>query len=389
MKYTCSLCGGKLKDGVCTECGMDNRKSDEMYRNCLNRSKYDHTSMGTMSHVNTEEGAENYKQPVLNENRNKSTGKSKGENPRKNSAADWKTMAGTALPKKQERRGGYKSTDLKNIKGFSSASVQKKNQPSKLIALAILIAVVILVMLGLSMASFIGQATDNGSSVVNYEYVEVLEEIPAQGEHWDNELPAGMYMVGVDIPEGEYVVSGQDGSSFEVHDSTHSIYYQESFGTEEYEIEQAEGVPLFKGALVCVDGMNPVSFASENAQTQALESRISNPLAEAVDATGIMTAGVDFPAGTYDIQPTGDNFGYITYEIPYEDPYSEGEQSYYSFGIMLEREPSEEYPEYSSAYRNVVLPEGAIVNAEDYSCQLVPSSSIISEDYQSYYENMY
>ena len=83
MKYTCSLCGGKLKDGVCTECGMDNRKSDEMYRNCLNRSKYDHTSMGTMSHVHTEEGAENYKQPVLNENRNKSTGKSKGENPRK------------------------------------------------------------------------------------------------------------------------------------------------------------------------------------------------------------------------------------------------------------------------------------------------------------------
>ena len=196
-------------------------------------------------------------------------------------------------------------------------------------------------------------------------------------------------MVGVDIPEGEYAVSGQDGSSFEVHDSTHSIYYQESFGTEEYEIEQAEGVPLFKGALVCVDGMNPVSFASENAQTQALDSRISNPLAEAVDAAGIMTAGVDFPAGTYDIQPTGDNFGYITYEIPYEDPYSEGEQSYYSFGIMLEREPSEEYPEYSSAYRNVVLPEGAIVNAEDYSCQLVPSSSIISEDYQSYYENMY
>ena len=175
MKYTCSLCGGKLKDGVCTECGMDNRKSDEMYRNCLNRSKYDHTSMETMSHVHTEEGAENYKQPVLNENRNKSTGKSKGENPRKNSAADWKTMAGTALPKKQERKGGYKSTDLKNIKGFSSASVQKKNQPSKLIALAILIAVVILVMLGLSMASFIGQATDYGSSVVNYEYVEVLE----------------------------------------------------------------------------------------------------------------------------------------------------------------------------------------------------------------------
>ena len=27
MKYTCSLCGGKLKDGICTECGMNNQKS--------------------------------------------------------------------------------------------------------------------------------------------------------------------------------------------------------------------------------------------------------------------------------------------------------------------------------------------------------------------------
>ena len=95
MKYTCSLCGGKLKDGVCTECGMDNRKSDEMYRNCLNRSKYDHTSMGTMSHVHTEEGAENYKQPVLNENRNKSTGKAKEKTPgriRQRTGKQWQEL---------------------------------------------------------------------------------------------------------------------------------------------------------------------------------------------------------------------------------------------------------------------------------------------------------
>lgn len=31
MKKSCVLCGGKLKDGICTECGMNNRKSDEQY----------------------------------------------------------------------------------------------------------------------------------------------------------------------------------------------------------------------------------------------------------------------------------------------------------------------------------------------------------------------
>ena len=31
MGKRCSLCGGKLRKGICTECGMDNRKSDERY----------------------------------------------------------------------------------------------------------------------------------------------------------------------------------------------------------------------------------------------------------------------------------------------------------------------------------------------------------------------
>lgn len=38
MRNTCSLCGGKLKDGICTECGMDNRKSDAVYKSALNQS---------------------------------------------------------------------------------------------------------------------------------------------------------------------------------------------------------------------------------------------------------------------------------------------------------------------------------------------------------------
>lgn len=196
-------------------------------------------------------------------------------------------------------------------------------------------------------------------------------------------------MVGIDMPEGEYTVTGPEGSSFEVHDNTHSIYRREAFGTEEYEIEQAEGIPLFNGALVCVDGMNPVSFVSENAQTQDLENRTPNPVTETVEVNGTMTAGTDFPAGTYDIEAAGEDFGYITYEVPYEDPYSEGEQSYYSFGVMMEKNPTSEYPAYCSVYKNVVLPEGAVVDTEGYLCRLVPSNGIVSEDYDGFYNNLY
>lgn len=397
MKYTCSLCGGKLKDGICTECGMDNRKSDEMYQDRLNRSQYDHASMKSMSHVHTEEGAEKYKQPVLNENRKKSNGDDKGASPRQDPGADRKTMAGSAPAKKQARNSRYQNIDFRNIKRGSLASGQRKSQPPRLTILALLIGIVILAMLGLSVASFLGISLDEPAYVgvseesydMSYDYEEIQEQLPAQGEYWNSEIPAGMYMVGTDIPEGEYSVTGPEGSSFEVHDNIHSIYIQESFGTDEYEIKGAEGIPLFTGALICVDGKNPVFFKSENAQTEDLESRIPNPVADQVDVTGTVTAGVDFPAGTYDIQAAGDNFGYVTYEIPYEDPYSEGGQSYHFFGIMLEKDPTDDYPEYCSVYRNVVLPEGAVVSSEDYQCRLVPSSSIISEDYQSYYENMY
>ena len=40
FKERCSLCGGKLDSGnVCTECGLDNNKSEKHYR--VNRSSCD------------------------------------------------------------------------------------------------------------------------------------------------------------------------------------------------------------------------------------------------------------------------------------------------------------------------------------------------------------
>lgn len=368
MKHTCSLCGGKLKDGICTECGMNNQKSDEMYRDRLNRSEYDHASMESMSHVHTEQGVKQYKKPVLN----KRAETAKAESP--------KLSAGAAAPKTGARAKTFRQ----------QTGAGRYQGTSKTIGLvAVMILVIILAMAGLSVFSFVREAVDGGGTAVNYNYDEIQEQLPAQGEHWDNQLPAGIYMVGTDIPEGEYTVAGLEGSSFEVHDNTHSIYRQDSFGTEEYEVERAEGIPLFTGTLVCVNGMNPVSFVAENAQTQDLEERTDNPVTETVDVSGTMTAGTDFPAGTYDIQAVGEGFGYVTYEIPCVSPYNEDEQLYYSFGIMLEKNPTSEYPAYCSVYKNVVLPEGAVVDSEDYSCRLVPSSSIVSEDYEGFYENMY
>ena len=81
---------------------------------------------------------------------------------------------------------------------------------------------------------------------------------------------------------------------------------------------------------------------------------------------------------------TGDKFGIVFYHIPSVD-----EEEYPpSFSVMMEANPTEEYPEYCSLYKNVVLPEGAVIEVEEFTVELVPSQGIVSEDYLAFYSNM-
>lgn len=361
MKKGCRLCGGKLRNGICTECGMDNRKSDEMYNTFLNQ---DECKSSSLSHVHKSEQGEPYKASSRN---------AKFE------------------PKRYE------------AKRYTSSSAGKgKNQSKGKLATIVTVAALII-----SVGSFflenagdefsnllsdtteeIEIFTDDSEEPATYDpYGHIEEELNPVGEHWEQEMEAGMYVVGVDIPEGEYTVTGQQGSMYSVSDKKHYLSDSRSFGEEEGEITSAEGVKLFYGAVICVDGMHPVSFATENAQTQNMLGRMGNPLTERIEVSNKeVTAGVDFPAGTYDIQVVGEEFGVVQYEVPtgnQEDSYP------YSFSVLMEETPTEEYPNYSSAYKNVVLPEGTVLKAETLTITLTPSPGIITEDYQSFYDNMY
>lgn len=58
----CSLCGGKLNsNGICTECGLDNNKSDKNYR--INQSECDHEPL---THVHHGKNEKPEKQPKPN-----------------------------------------------------------------------------------------------------------------------------------------------------------------------------------------------------------------------------------------------------------------------------------------------------------------------------------
>ena len=206
-----------------------------------------------------------------------------------------------------------------------------------------------------------------------------------RSRNWQKELEAGMYVVGVDLPEGEYTITGEDGNSYSLWDKAHALSVSEYFGKEDYEIEIEEGAKLFQGAVVNVDGLSAVTFETNNGQVQSMSQRQSNPLTEPFEFTDSAVAGKDFPAGTYDVEPIGDKF--VTFE--YEIQTGTGEYDYpVTFYGMLTSEASAEYPDYSTSYKNVVIPEGVTITSEGYQIRLVPSEGITTEDYESFYDNL-
>lgn len=72
----CSLCGGKLNsNGICTECGLDNNKSDKNYR--INQSECDHEPL---THVHYGKNEKPEKQPKPNTPRQSWQGRQKNNN---------------------------------------------------------------------------------------------------------------------------------------------------------------------------------------------------------------------------------------------------------------------------------------------------------------------
>lgn len=369
MKDGCSLCGGKVRNGICTECGMDNRKSDKMYRHALNQGECKQESL---THVHNDKN------------------KAEQNHAQKSSASRQK--------KSFQPSGSYSSYKYTSYSGNTG---KRKNG----ILLAVLIAGIVMIIgiVATSIASYsefasmtpeyLGEDYEiypDPEEWADHSFAEPIRELNPEGDTWEQALEPGTYVAGVDLPEGKYEVTGKGGSSFQVTDARNAAYMTESFTmndddiAEIYEVSVYD-VVIYEGALIYVDGMRPVIFKTENGQVQDMKAKLENPLKETFEITGQAVAGVDFPAGTYDITAVGEEYGVLKYEIP-----QQSESAYpLSFSVLMDGAPSAEYPEYCKVYKNVVLPDGAIIDTDEFTVNLVPSPEIITEDYWNFYDNMY
>lgn len=368
----CSLCGGKLNSrGICTECGLDNSKSDKNYR--INRSDCDGMPL---THVHEEK-----------------------EKHRPDRKADHREInhKGTNHKKRDYGKQGYRMnesdmTGKKRRKHVQTPDITNRRRPLKIVILAIIVIAVlgnlyeehkydIEYAVGDAVQGVFqdtGDQKTNDTDETDYDHYQyVPREIPKEGESADYELASGNYVAGVEIPEGIYTVTPQDDyDTVQIDDPENSIYlYEYTEGKK----DKIKDIRLYKGAHLTLNCRTTVKLHTDNAQdVEAMETAgQSNPLTESVDIKGqkTLTAGRNLEPGIYDLSRVS-GAGNVDVII-----YSDEQEEINSWSQCLSEDGID-----GETFHYLVIPENATMEvSEDLKIRLTPSEQIASTDYYGFY----
>lgn len=368
----CSLCGGKLNSrGICTECGLDNSKSDKNYR--INRSDCDGMPL---THVHEEK-----------------------EKHRPDRKADHREINHKEINHKKRDYGkqGYRMnesdmTGKKRRKHVQTPDITNRRRPLKIVILAIIVIAVlgnlyeehkydIEYAVGDAVQGVfqdMGDQKTNDTDETDYDHYQyVTREIPKEGESADYELASGNYVAGVEIPEGIYTVTPQDDyDTVQIDDPENSIYlYEYTEGKK----DKIKDIRLYKGAHLTLNCRTTVKLHTDNAQdVEAMETAgQSNPLTESVDIKGqkTLTAGRNLEPGIYDLSRVS-GAGNVDVII-----YSDEQEEINSWSQCLSEDGID-----GETFHYLVIPENATMEvSEDLKIRLTPSEQIASTDYYGFY----
>lgn len=368
----CSLCGGKLNSsGICTECGLDNSKSDKNYR--INRSDCDGMPL---THVHEEK-----------------------EKHRPDRKADHREInhKETNHKKRDYGKQGYRMnesdmTGKKRRKHVQTPDITNRRRPLKIVILAIIVIAIlgnlyeehkydIEYAVGDAVQGVFqdtGDQKTNDTDETDYDHYQyVTREIPKEGERADYELTSGNYVAGVEIPEGIYTVTPQDDyDTVQIDDPENSIYlYEYTEGKK----DKIKDIRLYKGAHLTLNCRTTVKLHTDNAQdVEAMETAgQSNPLTESVDIKGqkTLTAGRDLEPGIYDLSRVS-GAGNVDVII-----YSDEQEEINSWSQCLSEDGID-----GETFHYLVIPENATMEvSEDLKIRLTPSEQIASTDYYGFY----
>lgn len=326
----CSLCGGRLDfEKRCTLCGLDNTKNDDQYKSIMNRNNCDE---GPLTHVHEDVNVSVQKRA--------------------------KTYPQSEVPTytKSESHGSRRQPTATHQRGKGSKSVRSessKKGAGPILALVIAIFGIIPSLIGLI------EESSYESDVQEYAY--------------ENYLEAGMYGVGVHIPEGTYTIGIDwgDGGLLEIMDyEGNELYVNQVYLLDMEDMSYIEDIYLSEGQILNVPSELLVYLYSDDADFYSVYGE-ENPLTESFVISGEAYAGVDFPAGLYDIwyEPSDEpEYGIVYYHLWNQQ----------SQDVMLEGSQFLSQDMGKTVYRNVPLTEGSKIWLEDLTQITLTPSEVIA-----------
>ena len=276
-KKECYLCGGKLINGRCSSCGLDNTKLDKKnYR--LNESSFDRKKKMTYSQKRQNDTGE-----TKNREKKKNAGHlCESHNGRKRTQTEYqkKENPRIEIPQTgQMQPGGPTVFNPARKAHTGSYEEQKKARKISGILAGIIVAIVAFTSIAGSVGDFISSFgddfhssdydwNDDGSEVESeYDpYMNTTRELSETGATYDCVLGYGEYEIGAQIPEGTYEVELVSGEgSMQQDDPENSIYYYSYFSEDESDTDAGDyldDVRLYTGGHLKIDTGLVVQFHS-------------------------------------------------------------------------------------------------------------------------------
>lgn len=395
-KWRCSLCGGRLSEGRCTLCGLDNTiyKREIAYSE---GSSQEESRQEQKQHIKAQSQKQTRRPEQHGRKETSDAGKysaaaaSAGGSGYGTGPAGQRSTAASAQHTKQKSRGAGRVHSANNNK-------TRSGRPAVIAILLIILFSFLPAIIEAVQSAIQDVSSDSGSVFDTYfsdsydeegsdydPYWYVTREIPDTGEAFEIVLGNGIYKVGVHIPEGVYraeVVEG--GGSVGITDDENLIYDSVYLGEEEEygQVPDADDLRFYNGAELQVGDGVIVKLSTENAQPLVQETS-ENPLTESVslpEGTCISGDGT-VPQGIYDLTVDTSyegGYGYSSITLLYPN----GQSEYFWADGPDSAVTSSQYTDIS--VKNIVIPEGTEISVEYGGVILTPAEGYYDVDYSGY-----